>query len=367
MLIDRVYGTLAALLVLSAGLATAQAVRDPLDGSSVQLPEPRLWNRAGGEDPDGCVHSIEADGSWRIAALDDVIAFPRTGLALKREHLQREFTPEQLAELRELLRRRSESGFELSDTYVTAAEVYLALGEAAGVGRAQIGDLFLRAAWAVRGGVEIPGATSFRPQTVAEGFTRLSELERQLEQEQTRLNGVDRVLDSLDRARGYLARLAPQSAGSRLAVEQVRHALFAVEQEALRLKAELPPEVQGPAPAERFVLLAWAAQRVGDPLARDRWLRRVSGEFGARLKGQVQALRAAFTAEEQLLARAGEHYAAALEQQLPAAEEARVACLLGETLRRRGQDGSEAYARALRAAPESAGGLRAKQLLESKR
>ncbi|MCA8921099.1 MAG: hypothetical protein KDD82_04780 [Planctomycetes bacterium] len=329
------------------------------------MAQPTPWNRAGGEDPDGCLHSIGVDGAWRIAGLDGVVSFPRTGLALRRADLGREFSPDEATRLRALLRDAASRGDPVVDRYATAAAVYRSLG--AGLSTAEVGDLYLRAAWAARGMVAIPGAESFRPQSVADGFARLKELERQFDTEQTRLHGVDRILEALAHARRDLDRLRPSDPAGRLAAEELRYALFAVEQEALRLKAELPPEVQGPAPAERFVLLAWAAQRMGDRQARDRWLRRVSGDPGERLKPKLEQLEQAFALEEALLAEAGALYAQALQEPLPPAEEARVACLLGETLRRRGQDGAPAYARAQRVAPESPGGQRASQLLAAKR
>ncbi|MEZ6187685.1 MAG: hypothetical protein R3F62_22080 [Planctomycetota bacterium] len=355
----RVYACWAAIAI-AAGLARAQTVRDPLDGVTSVLPTPLPWNRAGGEDPDGCVHSVDPDGRWRIAGLDDVVAFPRSGLAIARARLGAAFSPEQAAAVRELLRRAPPAGPPLAQRHALAAEVGLLLdGDPL-----QAADLYLRAAWAVRGAVEIPSAVDFRPRDPEEGFARLTELERDLDREQSQVHGIDRILDLLDDARRDLGRLTPPSVAGRLAREELRQALFAVEQEALRLKAELPPEVQGPAPAERYVLLAWAAQRLGLREVRDRWLRRASAAFGERQQPRVQALEAAFTAEDALLARAGELYAQALAAGLDPASEARAACLLGETQRRRGLDPATAYARAAAAAPDAPGGRRARQLLE---
>ena len=362
-LLSAVWAVCAAL-----SLAQGQTSPCPVDGVRLALPTAHVWNDAGGLDSDGCRWSLDAEGGWRIAGLNAVVACPQCHAAFRFDHLPLPLTQAESDRVRAALARTPHRVDDPAGRFQLAVITYEALGSdrvrALGLGLdAFLGELLLHAAWAERGGAVLPQFdAAYRPRDLPRARRTLIALEEGTLRQRRRGPGVGELLLEAERLR-LLARQVdqlPDPVASVLSDRLVEH-LIRLEQSLYALRDALPAEraaAGSDADAHLGLVRAWL--RYGDPERRAAWERSARTRFGEVVEGPLRAIAAAAEREAALLDAAGARFATAAEApDLTPPRRARLHFLAGDCARRRGD--AERAALHLQRARELAPGSRSSQ------
>ena len=334
-------GVLAALIATAGAAAQELPARCPIDGAALRLAAGGTWNAAGGEDSDGCTWAVDAAGRWRVVGLDEVVSCARCKSAWRGQDLGLRLGPAEERAITAALASVASSSIPLAERHERAAACYRALPPALRPAPWLEAEMLLRAAWAARSEAVLADPAGgdpdplYRPRDPGEALDALRALEARLGQG-GRPSHIEVMLVLLEQVREELGHCAPASTLAALARERAAHGLSRLEQELFALRADLPPEVARRAQGEQLLALARAATRLGDPAARERWLRLGETRLGERLTARVQAVRQACAEEARLLGLAGQALLQAAEGETDPRQRARLLYLGGDCARRRG-------------------------------